>query len=256
MKILTAIITPFNKKGHIDYKCLYHLIDQQISNHSDGIVIAGTTGEGMLLTNSERDNLFKKIASKYSDLIPYYFCIGGLSTQSVLKEINKYDYLKPTGYLITVPYFILPTDEGIITHFKTVAKATERQILIYNIPKRCGKGLSINTIRELANINNITGIKDATGNIEHLNKLLKISNIDLYLGNDELFFWGFAKKVEGIISVISNVALKEMHDPISNKAHLEAIIKLVQVYPNPIGIKKYLRNEGINVGTVRLPLLE
>ena len=258
MKIITALVTPFTKNNKINYPVIDQLVHDQIEQGADGIVIGGTTGEFPTLSAAEVKKLYEYTSKKFKD-IPLYCGVGCPSTQKTVERIKLFERLPFQGYLIVVPYYNLPPQAGLIEHFKLVSQQTKKQIIAYNVPKRTGSTLEIATIKELAKIPNITLLKDATLDIERLLKIKGIKNISLFLGDDQLFLWGIKEGIPGIVSVLSNGEMGLMKKCVNNSSchdQYANCLKQISPYVNPVGIKKYLREKGYAVGTVRLPLVE
>lgn len=259
MKIITAIVTPFDEKGQINYSVFDELMTWQIKKGADGVVVGGTTGEFPTLTDEEITELYSYSANQYHSQINIYLGVGTPSTSKTVKLIKRFDNLPIQGFLVVIPYYNLPPQKGIIKHFELIAKATNRTIIIYNVPKRTSSEITITSLIKLLENQNINMIKDASKDKKRLKQINKLPKSKLYLGDDSLFLWGLKNKIEGIISVISNVDVDIMKRCIYDKRAYRIYKKSlneIKNYVNPIGIKKYLRRRGYEVGTVRLPLLE
>lgn len=253
MKIITALITPFNKRQQIDYFVLDRLINKQILEKASGLVIGGSTGERHLLSEYEENKLYNYVTSNYGDQIDLYLGIGEASTNKAIKKIKKYNKLNFKGYLINVPFYILPPQDKIITYFKDLSKNTKKDIIVYDIEKRNGVSLEIETIKELLKIPNIVSIKESTKSMKRLVELYSY-NLPIYLGDDKWYLWGLSNNVLGIISVMSNQELLLMKNPYLNLKQYHKVLKEISKESNPIGIKRYMNKLGENVGDCRKPL--
>lgn len=253
MKIITALITPFNNKNKIDYNKLGKLIERQIVQNASGIVIGGSTGERHLLTEYEESKLYQFVACNYGDKIDIYLGIGEPSTNEAIKKLKKYNKLNFKGYLINVPFYILPPQDKIIEYFKKLALNTNKEIIIYDIEKRNGISLDLTTIKELIKIPNVIGIKESTKSFKRLKELYE-EKIPILIGDDKWYLWGLTTNIDGIISVMSNQELLLMKEPYLNINKYHKVLNEISKYVNPIGIKTYMNKQGENVGRCREPL--
>ena len=263
----TALITPF-KNGEVDYDAFAALVDRQIEAGIDYLVPLGTTGETPCLEDDERIKVLQ-IARAHSQGRPVV--VGG-GTNSLQHTIRSMQMLEPYGvdaFLIVVPYYNKPTQEGQYQYFKAVAEATEKPIVLYNVPGRTGVNMSAETTLRLAEIENIVAIKEASGDREQIEKILANApeGFQVLSGHDDDTLWMMQKGGAGIISVASNVAPKHLADfttAIRNgemekaeaiNAELTPLFKNCFVESNPIPAKAAMHAMGLIENELRLPLV-
>ena len=265
---IVAIVTPMFEDGSLDKDGLRKLIDWHVEEGTDGIVIVGTTGESATVTPEEHVELIKLAVDHVAGRIPVIAGSGGNSTAEAIALTRAAKEVGADASLQVVPYYNRPTQEGMYRHFKAIAEAVELPIILYNVPGRTVADMSNETIARLAPIDNIVGVKDATGNIGRGIELLKMvdKSFAVYSGDDPtamaLMFCGGA----GNISVTANVAPRAMHElcaaamagdiakavEINNRV-LELHAKLF-VEPNPVPVKWALTEMGKMPAGLRLPL--
>ena len=263
----TALITPF-KNGEVDYDAFATLVDRQIEAGIDYLVPLGTTGETPCLEDDERIKVLQ-IAKAHSQGRPVV--VGG-GTNSLQHTIRSMQMLEPYGvdaFLIVVPYYNKPTQEGQYQYFKAVAEATEKPIVLYNVPGRTGVNMSAETTLRLAEIENIVAIKEASGDREQIEKILANApeGFQVLSGNDDDTLWMMQQGGAGIISVASNVAPKhlaefttairngEMEKAEALNAELTPLFKNCFVESNPIPAKAAMHAMGLIENELRLPLV-
>lgn len=263
----TALITPF-KNGEVDYDAFAALVDRQIEAGIDYLVPLGTTGETPCLEDDERIKVLQ-IAKAHSQGRPVV--VGG-GTNSLQHTIRSMQMLEPYGvdaFLIVVPYYNKPTQEGQYQYFKAVAEATEKPIVLYNVPGRTGVNMSAETTLRLAEIENIVAIKEASGDREQIEKIIANApeGFQVLSGNDDDTLWMMQQGGAGIISVASNVAPKhladfttairhgEMEKAEDLNAELTPLFKNCFVESNPIPAKAAMHAMGLIENELRLPLV-
>ena len=263
----TALITPF-KNGEVDYEAFAALVDRQVEAGIDFLVPLGTTGETPCLEDDERIKVLQ-IAKEHSQGRPVV--VGG-GTNSLQHTIRSMQMLEPYGvdaFLIVVPYYNKPTQEGQYQYFKAVAEATEKPIVLYNVPGRTGANMTAETCLRLAQIPNIVAIKEASGNREQIEAILAGApeGFQVLSGNDDDTLWMMQQGGAGIISVASNVAPKHMADFIGairegDMAKVEALNEELTplfnncfVESNPIPAKAAMHAMGLIENELRLPLV-
>ena len=263
----TALITPFNN-GEVDYDAFAALVDRQVEAGIDFLVPLGTTGETPCLEDEERIKVLQ-IAKEHSQGRPVV--VGG-GTNSLQHTIRSMQMLEPYGvdaFLIVVPYYNKPTQEGQYQYFKAVAEATDKPIVLYNVPGRTGANMTAETALRLAEIPNIVAIKEASGNREHFEKILAGApeGFQVLSGNDDDTLWMMQQGGAGIISVASNVAPKHMAGFIGairegDMAKAEQMNKELTplftncfVESNPIPAKAAMNAMGLIENELRLPLV-
>ncbi|MET3105772.1 4-hydroxy-tetrahydrodipicolinate synthase [Oxalobacteraceae bacterium GrIS 1.18] len=266
---LVAIVTPMHADGSLDIPGLKKLIDWHIAEGTDGIVIAGTTGESSTVTVEEHQELIRITVEHTNRRIPIIAGSGGNSTQ---EAINLTSYAKQVGAdasLQVVPYYNRPTQEGLYQHFKKIAESVDLPIILYNVPSRTVTDMSNDTIARLAQIRNIVGVKEASGNIGRDIELLAMVPEDfaVYSGDDLSAMALMLCGGKGNISVTANVAPRAMHelavaamkgDIAKAKAINQPLIALHQklfLEPNPVPVKWALSEMGLIPTGIRLPLV-
>ncbi len=258
--VITAVITPFKNNYEINYDELDKIIKLQLKSNVDGLVIAGSTGEGNLLSFEEKIELFTWCSENYSDKIKLYYNIGDCSTDRTIELLKEIDSLEFSGYLIVVPYYVMPLSRGIIEHYRSIADETNKEIMIYNVPKRTGRSLDIETLKDLVKIENIKSIKDASKDYKLLRYIKNNTKLKLYIGNDDLLFESVKLEADGIVSVISNIPsfdLKEIRNTKNfyTRKEYKYILTTFCEQHNPIFIKGLLRLIGFETEILRKPLL-
>lgn len=266
---IVAIVTPMHADGSLDLPGLRKLIDWHVAEGTDGIVIVGTTGESATVDVEEHCALIRLAVEHSARRIPIIAGTGGNSTA---ESITLTQFAKDAGAdaaLVVVPYYNRPTQEGMYQHFKAIAEAVDLPIILYNVPGRTVADMSNDTVLRLADIPNIVGLKDATGNIGRGAELLRLApkSFAVYSGDDPtalaLMFMGGA----GNISVTANVAPRAMHElcvaamagdiaravEINNKV-IPLHAKLF-VEPNPVPVKWAMAEMGLMPAGLRLPLV-
>ena len=263
----TALITPF-RNGAVDYDAFAALVDRQVEAGIDFLVPLGTTGETPCLEDGERIKVLQ-VAKEHSKGLPVV--VGG-GTNSLNHTIRSMQMLDPYGvdaFLIVVPYYNKPTQEGQYQYFKAVAESTDKPIVLYNVPGRTGANMSAETTLRLAEIDNIVAVKEASGNRTQIEEILRNAPEDFMVlsGNDDDTLWMMQNGGAGIISVASNVAPKHMADFIAairegDMAKAEEMNRILTplftncfVESNPIPAKAALHAMGLIENELRLPLV-
>lgn len=265
-----AIITPFNEDYSVNYDKLSELIEFQIANSTDAIVICGTTGEASTLTHEEHLECIRFTIEKVNGRVPVIAGTGSNCTKTAIylsKEAVKYG---ADALLIVTPYYNKATQKGLIEHYTMIAnEVPDTPIIMYNVPGRTGCNILPQTAVTLAkNVKNIVGIKEATGNISQVAKLMALADgcIDLYSGNDDQIVPILSLGGKGVISVLSNVAPRKTHEicqaffdgdtALAAKRQLEAIDLCDALFceVNPIPVKTAVNMMGMEAGPLRRPL--
>lgn len=268
-RISTAMVTPFSSTGAIDYDKAEALIEHLIANGTDSLVVCGTTGESPTLTAAEKEELLSFTVKQVNKRIPV---IAGTGTNATAESIENTKIAERTGVdgvMLVTPYYNRPDQKGLYAHFSTVARETTLPILLYNIPGRSVINMLPETTIELAKIKNIRAMKEASGNLDQMAAIIEGTdpNFGVYSGDDSLTLPLLAIGGDGIISVSSHVVGNEMQKMIA--AFYEGRTKeaaamhrvLLPLFgelfsaPNPVPVKYALRQIGIDVGDVRLPLV-
>lgn len=266
-----AIVTPMQEDGKVNYDKLGELLEEQIANSTDAIIICGTTGESATLTVEEHLDVIKYTIDKVAKRIPVVAGTGSNCTDTAVELSKEAAEYGADGLLIVTPYYNKATQKGLIKHYTTIAEAVEIPIIMYNVPSRTGCNIQPETAVALAkNVDNIVAIKEASGNISQIAKLMQLADgcIDLYSGNDDQIVPILSLGGKGVISVLSNVAPQETHEIVQlymeGKVQESCALQL-KVLPlvdelfsevNPIPVKKALNLMGKEVGPLRGPLTE
>lgn len=262
-----AIVTPF-KEGKVDFNKLGELLDWHVSEGTDAIIICGTTGEASTMSDEEKKAAFKFTVEKVAGRIPVIAGTGSNNT-SYSVELSKYaEDVGCDGLLCVTPYYNKTTQKGLIDHYTAIADAVNIPIIIYNVPGRTGLNITPETLKILSNHKNITGVKEASGNISQVVEIGTFCSpsFNMYSGNDDQVVPLLSVGGIGVISVVANIAPKEMHDMVINylNGNVEKSMELqLKIKPlndalfcevNPIPIKTAMNLLGFGVGDLRLPL--
>lgn len=266
-----AIVTPFHEDGSINYDKLDELIDFHCEKKTDCIIICGTTGESATMTEEEHMDCVKFTIDRAKGRIPVVAGTGSNCTRTAIdmsKEASEYG---ADGLLLVTPYYNKATQNGLIAHFTAVAKEAKAPIIMYSVASRTGCNIEPATVAELVkNVDSIVGIKEASGNISQIAKIMAMTDgkVDLYSGNDDQIVPILSLGGKGVISVLSNVAPDETHDicekffngDIAGSAalQLKALPLVEQLFceVNPIPVKKAMQLMGVDCGPLRMPLTE
>lgn len=266
-----AIVTPFQENGEINYDKLDELIDYHCENGTDSIIICGTTGESATMTEEEHMECVKFAIERTKKRIPVIAGTGSNCTRTAVEMSREAAENGADGLLVVTPYYNKATQQGLIAHYTAVAKEAKVPIIMYSVASRTGCNIEPATVAELVkNVDNIVGVKEASGNISQVAKIMAMTdgNIDLYSGNDDQIVPILSLGGKGVISVLSNVAPKETHDicelffkgeiKVSTELQLKAIPLVEQLFceVNPIPVKKAMKLMGYDCGPLRMPLTE
>ncbi|MBC7509781.1 MAG: 4-hydroxy-tetrahydrodipicolinate synthase [Ferruginibacter sp.] len=264
-----AIVTPFNENESVDFEALGKLIDFIIGNGVEYVVTLGTTGETPTLDKQEKLDIIHFTFDKINGRVPVVVGIGGNNTKEVVEQVQTYPLDKATAILSACPYYNKPSQEGIFQHYKLIADASPKPIILYNVPGRTGRNMEAATTLRLANeVANIAGIKEAGNNISQCMQVLRDrpENFLVVSGDDDLVLPELACGIDGVISVIANCYPKQFSDMVRAglKFDFAAAKKLndplLEVYNllftenNPAGVKAFLHQMGLIKNIVRLPV--
>ena len=269
-RLLTAMVTPFNEKREVDYEQAKRLALALLDSGSDGLLVAGTTGESPTLSKEEKLRLFSEVKSAVGRRGTILANTGNYDTAESVKLTQEAERIGVDACLLVVPYYNKPTQEGLFQHFKTIAEGTGLPCVLYNVPSRTVTNLTADTVIRLSQIDNIIGVKEASGNLDQIARIINRTGGDflVWSGNDGDTFPVMALGGYGIISVVSHLAgkkLKEMVDNIIDGKMMEAsrihhhlmpLINALFVVSNPVPVKYALNQVGFDVGKPRLPLIE
>ena len=269
-RLLTAIVTPFDEQGRVDYEMAKRLAKALLKSGSDGFVVGGTTGEAPTLSNEEKLRLYAELKSAVGDEGAIIAGTGTYCTWESIQLSKEAEEVGADGLLLTVPYYNKPPQEGLYQHFKAIATATHLPCIIYNIPGRTGLNMTVETTVRLSHIDNIIGVKEATGDMEQVTRMLDGTpdGFRIWSGNDGDTFPILCLGGYGVICVISHLVGKQMKRLIelTLESRLEEAAALHrQLLPigkgftgiatNPIPVKYALNKVGVDVGQPRLPLV-
>ncbi|MGE6856207.1 4-hydroxy-tetrahydrodipicolinate synthase [Bacillus sp. FSL K6-2841] len=267
--IATAMITPFDKKGNIDFQKLSILIDYLLKNGSDSLVVAGTTGESPTLSTEEKVALFQQSVKLANGRCKIIAGTGSNNTNASIKLTKKAEEAGVDAVMLVVPYYNKPSQEGMYAHFKAIAESTSLPVMLYNVPGRTVASLAPETTIKLAQIPNIVAIKEASGDLDAMTKIIAETpeDFDVYSGDDSLTLPAVSVGAKGVVSVASHIVGLDMQEMLKSYASgqtakaalihqkLLPIMKQLFSAPNPTPVKTALQLKGLDVGSVRLPLL-
>ena len=266
-----ALVTPMHEDLSINYEKLDELLEEQIAAGTDAIIICGTTGESATLSEKEHLDAIKFTIERVKGRIPVIAGTGSNSTHTAVEMSKEAAENGADGLLVVTPYYNKGTQNGLIRHYTTIANAVDKPIIMYNVPSRTGCNLLPPTVATLfKDVENIVGIKEATGNISQVAKVMELTDgkIDLYSGNDDQIVPLLSLGGIGVISVLSNVAPREAHDIVmkflegdiagSRDLQLKSLDLIDALFceVNPIPVKAALNLMGKEVGPLRGPLTE
>jgi 4-hydroxy-tetrahydrodipicolinate synthase len=269
-RLITAMVTPFKEDGAVDYEQAKKLALALLNSGSDGLVVVGTTGESPTLLRDEELRLFTEIKSVVGDKGSVIAGTGSNSTREAIEATKAAEKIGVDACLLVVPYYNKPTQDGLYRHFKSIAESTSLPCILYNVPSRTITSLSSDTVIKLSKIENIIGIKEASGNLNEISRIIENTGDDflVWSGNDNDTLPMLALGGYGVISVASNIIGRQIHEMIdcfingdttsAAKMHRQ-LIPLIDVLfkvANPIPIKYAMNQIGFRVGSTRPPLCE
>ncbi|MBI2305123.1 MAG: 4-hydroxy-tetrahydrodipicolinate synthase [Chloroflexi bacterium] len=269
-RLLTAMVTPFDEGGRVDYPQARRLARALVDSGSHGLVVVGTTGEAPTLTHEEKLRLIGEVKEAVGDKGTVVAGTGSYSTAESLELTREAEAIGVDGVLLVVPYYNRPTPEGLYQHFKAIAQGTQLPCLMYNVPSRTGTNLTAETVIRLGQIRNIVGIKEASGNLDQIARIIDGTpqGFMVYSGNDGdtlpiLSVGGYG--VIGVASHLVGLQIREMMDSFLEGRWQEAAVLHRRLLPifnamfilsNPIPVKYAVNAVGFPVGKPRLPLTE
>lgn len=260
----TALITPFDANGNVDYKALVRVLDTQLTGFVDYLVVLGTTGEAATMTEAEKREVRTFIRDYVKGRLPLVLGVGGNNTAAVCETLRTIDLTGFEAILSVCPYYNKPNQEGLYQHFCAVAKASPVPVILYNVPGRTGVNLLPETVMRIweAHPDKIAGIKEASGNLEQIKKLIALAQDKLLVisGDDGIAVDVMAAGGAGLISVASNAYPEDfwhiVHDQdTALQARYAETVRLLFAEGNPVGIKAVLANKGLISNNLRLPLV-
>jgi len=263
------MVTPFDANGEIDFSATKNLVEHLIESGSDGLVVAGTTGESPTLSTEEKVQLFQFVVETVQGRIPVIAGTGSNNTRASISLTKQAEDVGVDAIMLVTPYYNKPSQEGMFQHFQAIAASTRLPIMLYNIPGRSVVNLSVDTVVRLSQIDNIVSIKEASGNLDAAAEIIERTDdsFTLYSGDDSLTLPILSIGGNGIVSVAAHIIGNEMKDMITNfrngnntaaaAAHrkLLPVMNALFAAPNPVPVKTALNLSGVEVGSVRLPMI-
>ncbi|MGB6777548.1 MAG: 4-hydroxy-tetrahydrodipicolinate synthase [Planococcus citreus] len=268
-QVITAMATPFDSDGEIDFQATTNLVEYLINNGSDGIVVAGTTGESPTLSTDEKVALFVHVVTVADGRAKIIAGTGSNNTRASVALTQQAEQAGVDGIMLVTPYYNKPSQEGMYRHFEAIANATTLPVMLYNIPGRSVVNLSVDTIVRLSLIDNITCVKEASGDLDAASEIIERTSSDfaVYSGDDSLTLPMLSVGGTGIVSVASHIIGNDMQEMIKlfrtgDTAGAAALhrkllptMKALFAAPSPSPVKAALNLSGVPVGGVRLPML-
>lgn len=264
-----AIVTPMNADGSINFDALGENIEYQIANGTDAIIICGTTGESATMTDEEHVECIRYCIEKVNKRVPVIAGTGSNDTKYAVDLSKEAEKLGADALLVVTPYYNKTSQRGLIAHFTAIADSVNIPIILYNVPSRTGVNISVDTYVTLSKHRNIAGIKEASGNLSTVAKIIAAcgDDVDVYSGNDDQIVPIMALGGKGVISVVSNILPRETHEitqycldnNVAKAAELQLkyldVINNLFIDVNPIPVKEAMNILGMKAGECRLPLL-
>lgn len=268
--VLTAMVTPFDINNQINYNAVTTLIEHLLATGTEGIVVAGTTGESPTLSEEEKVNLFKHVIEVVDKRVPVIAGTGNNNTAASIELTKVAEEYGADGIMLVTPYYNRPSQKGLYEHFSAIAKETTLPVMLYNIPGRSVINMTPETTIRLSKIDNIVSTKEASGDFDAITKIIKHTKEDftVYSGDDGTTLPILSLGGQGVVSVASHIIGNEMNDLVTSfkegntkkaaEIHQEVlpIIKGLFKVPSPAPVKAALKLTGLDVGGVRLPLVD
>ena len=268
-QIVTAMVTPFDEHGDIDFEATRNLIEYLIANGTDSLVVSGTTGESPTLTTDEKVQLFKFVVKVVNGRVPVIAGTGSNNTRESVELTRLAEDIGVDGVMLVAPYYNKPCQEGMFQHFQTIAAATSLPVMLYNVPGRTMSNIAVDTVVRLAAIPNIVAIKEASGDLDAMAEIIEQTPTDfsLYSGDDGLTIPVLSIGGVGVVSVAAHIIGNEMQTMIKNfkmgnikeaasdHRRLLPVMNALFAAPNPSPLKAALNLKGVQVGGVRLPMI-
>ena len=269
-RVLTAMVTPFDKQGDVDYDTMTRLIEHLLNNGTEGLIITGTTGESPTLNDEEKISIYKHVVKIVNERIPVIAGTGTYNTLHSIELTKEAEHAGVDGIMLVTPYYNKPNQHGLYEHFATIAKAIKLPIMLYDIPSRSGINLETETIVELSHIPNIVSLKDASGNLSHTATVIHSTSDEftVYSGDDEMTLPILSIGGHGVVSVASHIIGREISEMIeafitgdvevAAQMHRSLLPVMTGLFlaPSPVPVKTALNIKGVHVGGVRQPLLQ
>ncbi|KMY53664.1 dihydrodipicolinate synthase [Bacillus sp. FJAT-27231] len=268
-RVSTAMVTPFDSKENVDFERTTQLVNYLINNGTDSLVVAGTTGESPVLTAEEKVALFRHTVKVADGRVPIVAGTGSNNTRQSIELTKRAEDAGVDAIMLVAPYYNKPNQEGLYQHFKAIAAATSLPVMLYNIPGRSSVNIEPETIIRLSKLPNVVAVKEASGNLDAVTEIIAGTDDDfqVYSGDDGLTLPILSIGGDGIVSVASHVVGNEMQQMVSSflsgdheqaaKMHQQLLPLIKQLFaaPSPVPVKTALQLKGMDVGSVRLPLV-
>lgn len=262
-----ALITPFDENGEVNYSRLREILEFHVINHTDAIIVTGTTGEGSTLNVEEKISVIEFTVNIINNRIPVIAGTGSNDTRHAAEFSKRVEKLGVDGLLVVTPYYNKGNENGIYEHYKAIAEGVKIPVILYNVPSRTGVNLSIPLLKRLAQIENITALKEASGNISYVAEVAReVPELDIYSGNDDMVVPVLSLGGKGVISVSANIIPDISHDmtvsflkgDVKKARELQLkyndLVNALFLETNPAPIKEAMNFLGYEVGNCRLPL--
>lgn len=262
-----ALITPFDENGEVNYSRLREILEFHVINHTDAIIVTGTTGEGSTLNDEEKISVIEFTVNIINNRIPVIAGTGSNDTRHAAEFSKRVERLGVDGLLVVTPYYNKGNENGIYEHYKAIAEGVKIPIIMYNVPSRTGVNLSIQLLKRLAQIENITALKEASGNISYVAEVAReVPELDIYSGNDDMVVPVLSLGGKGVISVSANIIPDISHNmtvsflkgDVKKARELQLkyndLVNALFLETNPASIKEAMNFLGYEVGNCRLPL--
>ena len=263
-----AIITPFNNDGSINYEAFKNMVETQIAAGTDGIVVAGTTGEASTIDDAEQIKLIKYCVDIVNKRVPVIAGAGSNDTAHAIELAKEAEKAGSDALLIVTPYYNKTTQKGLVKHYAAIAENVNIPIILYSVAGRTGMNITPATVKELAKIKNIVAIKEASGDLSQIAKIAESCDIDIYSGNDDQTLPILSLGGKGVISVLANVMPKEVHE-MCEKFFANDVAGAREIFlntltlantlfieTNPIPVKTACNLMGMNAGVLKAPLYD
>lgn len=262
-----ALITPFDENGDVNYSRLREILEFHVINHTDAIIVTGTTGEGSTLSDEEKISVIEFTVDIINSRIPVIAGTGSNDTRHAVEFSKRVEKLGVDGLLLVTPYYNKGNENGIYEHYKAIAEGVKIPVILYNVPSRTGVNLSIPLLKRLAQIENITALKEASGNISYVAEVAReVPELDIYSGNDDMVVPVLSLGGKGVISVSANIIPDISHDmtvsflkgDVKKARELQLkyndLVNALFLETNPVPVKEAMNFLGYEVGNCRLPL--
>lgn len=262
-----ALVTPFDENGDVNYSRLREILEFHVINHTDAIIVTGTTGEGSTLSDEEKISVIEFTVDIINNRIPVIAGTGSNDTRHAVEFSKKVEKLGVDGLLVVTPYYNKGNENGIYEHYKAIAEGVKIPVILYNVPSRTGVNLSIPLLKRLAQIENIAALKEASGNISYVAEVAReVPELDIYSGNDDMVVPVLSLGGKGVISVSANIIPDISHDMTASflkgdvkkarelQLKYNDLVNALFLETNPVPVKEAMNFLGYEVGNCRLPL--